>query len=184
MFEVGHQNHNYKPIIALAKEGNRHAQKEMYDTFAPKMLSVCRQYITDIQHAEDVMISGFIKIFARLDQFRNEGSFEGWIRRIMVNECISHLRVEKRMTPIDDELNEVWVPATIESEMTVNEIQALIDGLPDGSKMVFNLYVMESFTHKEIAEQLGISEGTSKSQLAYARKKLQELLHQQNQIVR
>ena len=79
---------------------------------------------------------------------------------------------------------DAWIPASIEGEMTVNEIQALIDGLPEGSKMVFNLYVIENYTHKEIAEQLGINEGTSKSQLAYARKKLQELLHQQNQIHR
>ncbi|MBK8390071.1 MAG: RNA polymerase sigma factor [Saprospiraceae bacterium] len=184
MFEVGHHKQQSRQVIDLAKGGNRHAQKQMFELYAPKMLGVCRQYIKDMQFAEDMMITGFIKVFAKLDQFRNDGSFEGWVRRIMVNECISHLRTQKRMEMLNESEVDAWIPASIEGEMTVNEIQALIDGLPEGSKMVFNLYVIENYTHKEIAEQLGTNEGTSKSQLAYARKKLQELLHQQNQIHR
>ena len=184
MFEVELQCKNYKQLIDLSRAGNRIAQKEMFDLFSPKMLGVCRQYIKDMQFAEDVMVTGFIKVFSKLDQFREDGSFEGWIRRIMVNECISHLRTQKRMEMLDESAVDFWIPANIESEMTVTEIQCLIDGLPEGSKMVFNLYVIENYSHKEIAEHLGINEGTSKSQLFHARKKLQEMLHRQNQINR
>ena len=162
-----------KELIDLVIDNNRQAQLQLYTAFASKMLGVCRQYIKDIHQAEDVMIMGFMKVFNSINTFQHKGSFEGWIRRIMVNECISHIRSQKKWLFIDDEnyFDETVNP--IESKLSVDDIQFLIDQLPEGCKMVFNLYVIEGYKHQEIAQMLGIKEGTSKSQLAHARKMLQ-----------
>lgn len=161
-----------KQLILLAVENNRQAQQQIYTTFSPKMLGVCRQYIKDLHLAEDVMITGFMKVFTHIKNFEHKGSFEGWIRRIMICECIDFLRVKKnffihtdleffdcsdheQVDDFDDSLNDA--------------IQNLIDNLPNGYKMVFNLYAIEGYKHHEIAALLKISEGTSKSQLAKAR---------------
>ena len=162
-----------KELIELAVENNRHAQHQIYSKFSPKMLSVCRQYIKDLQQAEDVMITAFMKVFTNLKYFEHKGSFEGWIRRIMINECISYIRVQKKVKFIEDENYYEESFNNIESKFSVDDIQFLIDGLPDGYRMVFNLYAIEGYKHQEIAELLGINEGTSKSQLSHARKMLQ-----------
>ncbi|MBD3583262.1 RNA polymerase sigma factor [Flavobacterium selenitireducens] len=161
-------------IIALAVENNRHAQQKIYSQHAPKMLSVCRQYAKDVHHAEDLMITAFMKVFANLANFKHEGSFEGWIRRIMVNECISWLRVQKRVNFVEDTYFVEGGFNDIESGLSVDDIQSLIDDLPDGYRMIFNLYAIEGYKHREIAEMLGINEGTSKSQLSHARRLLQQ----------
>ena len=161
-----------KELIQLAVDNNRFAQQKLYTSFSGKMLSVCRQYIKDIHLAEDVMITAFMKVFANLKNFENKGSFEGWIRRIMVNECISYIRVQKQVKFVEDETYFEESFNNIESQFSVDDIQFLIDSLPDGYKMVFNLYAIEGFKHQEIAEMLGINEGTSKSQLSHARKML------------
>ncbi|MEM8520255.1 RNA polymerase sigma factor [Flavobacterium sp. PL12] len=160
-------------LIQLAVDNNRQAQQQIYTQFSPKMLSVCRQYIKDIHQAEDIMITAFMKVFVNLKNFQNSGSFEGWIRRIMVNECISFIRVNKKIKYIEDETFFEERFNNVESKFSIEDIQFLIDGLPDGYKMVFNLFAIEGFKHHEIAELLGISEGTSKSQLSHARKMLQ-----------
>jgi RNA polymerase sigma-70 factor (ECF subfamily) len=162
-----------KELIDLAVENNRHAQQKIYSKFAPKMLSVCRQYIKDLQLAEDIMITAFMKVFTNLNHFEHKGSFEGWIRRIMINECISFIRVQKKVKFIEDETYFEESHNNIESQFSVEDIQSVIDFLPDGYKMVFNLFAIEGFKHQEIAKLLGISEGTSKSQLSHARKMLQ-----------
>lgn len=162
-----------KELIELAVENNRHAQQKIYSKFSPKMLSVCRHYIKDLQQAEDIMITAFMKVFTNLKNFKHEGSFEGWIRRIMINECISYIRVQKKVKFIEDEEYFEESFNNIESQFSVEDIQFLIDNLPDGYKMVFNLYAIEGYKHQEIAEMLGINEGTSKSQLSHARKMLQ-----------
>ena len=162
-----------KELIELAVENNRHAQHKIYSKFSPKMLSVCRQYIKDLHQAEDIMITAFMKVFTNLKNFKHEGSFEGWIRRIMINECISYIRVQKKVKFIEDENYFEESFNNIESQFSVEDIQFLIDNLPDGYKMVFNLYEIEGYKHQEIAEMLGINEGTSKSQLSHARKMLQ-----------
>ena len=167
-----HQEEN--EIIQLAVENNRHAQQKIYTKFSPKMLSVCRQYIKDLHQAEDIMITAFMKVFTNLKNFEHKGSFEGWIRRIMVNECISFIRVQKKVNFLDDAYYKEDGFNNIESKFSVEDIQFLIDNLPDGYKMVFNLYAIEGYKHKEIADMLGINEGTSKSQLSHARKMLQE----------
>jgi RNA polymerase sigma-70 factor (ECF subfamily) len=161
-------------LISMAVENNRQAQQKIYSQYAPKMLSVCRQYIKDIHHAEDLMITAFMKVFTNLKNFENKGSFEGWIRRIMVNECISHLRVNKKVSFLEDEYYTEDTFNNIESGFNVEDIQFLIDCLPAGYKMIFNLYAIEGYKHAEIAQMLGINEGTSKSQLSHARRILQQ----------
>lgn len=163
-----------RELIELAVENNRHAQHQIYSNYAPKMLSVCRQFSKDVQQAEDIMITAFMKVFIGLKNFEHKGSFEGWIRRIMINECISFIRVQKKVKFVEDETYFEERHNNIESQFSVEDIQFLIDGLPDGYKMIFNLYAIEGYKHHEIATLLGISEGTSKSQLSHARKMLQE----------
>lgn len=163
-----------KSLIKKAIDNNREAQKQLFEQYSPKMLGVCRQYVKDLHHAEDLLLQGFLKVFKNLDKFKHEGSFEGWIRRIMVNTCISYLR-KKNLIDLSDE-DYVFNNAATESleNTTVEDIQRLIDKLPEGYKMVFNLFAIEGYKHSEIAEKLGISESTSKSQLFKARKLLQE----------
>ena len=166
-------HHEENELIQLAVENNRQAQQQIYTQFSPKMLSVCRQYIKDIHQAEDIMITAFMKVFTNLKNFQHKGSFEGWIRRIMVNECISFIRVEKKLKYSEDETYFEESCNNIESQFSIDDIQFMIDSLPDGYKMVFNLYAIEGYKHHEIATMLGIKEGTSKSQLSHARKMLQ-----------
>ena len=130
------------------------------------------------------MLSGFFKMFTHLGDFKNEGSFEGWIRRIMVNESISQLRKDKKLQFISEtEIeNKTEHSAYIETELEVNEIQKMIDSLPDGYKTVFVLYAVEGYKHSEIAELLQINENTSKSQLFKARKMLQNMVNKQNNL--
>jgi len=171
--KIIHLHQEETEIIRLAVEHNRQAQQQIYSRFSSKMLSVCRQYIKDIQLAEDVMITAFMKVFTNLSKFENKGSFEGWIRRIMVNECISYLRVQKKVKFTEDEIYVEESFNSIDIQFSIDQIQFLIDALPDGYKMVFNLYAIEGYKHNEIAKMLGINEGTSKSQLSHARKMLQ-----------
>lgn len=172
---------NEKQLIKKSALGNREAQRRLYEKYAPKMLGVCRRYIKDLQFAEDVMVQGFVKVFKNLDSFRHEGSFEGWIRRIMVRESISHLR-KNQFVVYDETLVEQakTQAADASTNFEVEDIQTLIDTLPDGYRAVFVLYAIEGYKHKEIAKMLDISESTSKSQLFKARKCLQIQLKQRN----
>ncbi|MEN1784745.1 MAG: RNA polymerase sigma factor [Bacteroidota bacterium] len=168
---------NEQQLIRSAVSGNRKAQKTIYEKFAPKMLSVCRQYIKDVHFAEDVMVNGFVKVFRGLEGFEHRGSFEGWIRKIMVRESISYLRKRQFVVFDDDAMSSGdKVPRVDGSLEDVAHIQALIDALPEGYKMVFMLHAVEGYKHQEIAKMLHITEGTSKSQLFKARKLLQENL--------
>jgi len=150
---------------------------------APKMLSVCRYYIKDTFQAEEAMCNGFLKVFTHLESYKGSGSFEGWIRRIMVRESISYLRGMKKLYFSDDgEFLPKDTVNNIKSELEVNHIQQLIDELPEGYRVVFIMYAIEGYKHQEIANALGISESTSKSQLYKARKALQSKLHQENKL--
>ncbi len=168
---------NEQQLISEAIANNRQAQQQLYTKYASKMLSVCRQYIKDVHHAEDVMITGFMKMFTNLKKFEHKGSFEGWIKRIMIHECIDYLRVKKNSfnhKDIDDVIySEEEVNYEMEGDFSIDDIQLLIDNLPEGYKIVFNLYIIEGYKHNEIAELLNISEGTSKSQLSHAKRLLQ-----------
>lgn len=172
-------------IIKQAIENNRQAQHSLYEKHSPKMLSVCRYYIKDLHHAEDVMITAFMKVFTNLKSYEGKGNFEGWIRRIMVNECIDFIRVKKNVfktDEIEDCKHQDLDLVTEMHEFSVDDIQLMIDNLPDGCKTVFNLYAIEGFKHQEIAEMLKISEGTSKSQFSHARKLLQNQINQLNTV--
>ena len=168
-------------LIKKAIKNNREAQHVLFQLHAPKMLSVCRYYIKDTQFAEEVMLNGFFKVFQNLKKFKAEGSFEGWIRRIMVRESISFLRQKKQIEfstdVIEDDLNH---SNNIQTNIEVAEIQQLIDNLPEGYKIVFIMYAIEGYKHQEIASILGISESTSKSQLFKARKVLQQKIKELN----
>lgn len=175
---------NYSRLIEKASKGDRRAQHQIFEMFSPKMLGVCRQYLKNNDLAEEVMLSGFLKMFNHLQDFKSDGSFEGWIRRIMVNESISQLRKDKKLNFVSENVLENTIDHSthIESELEEEEIQKLIDSLPEGYKTVFVLYIVEGYKHSEISELLQISENTSKTQLFKARKMLQILLNKQNNI--
>lgn len=160
-------------LISAAIDQNRQAQKVIYTKYSPKLLSTCRQYISDVYQAEDVMITAFMKVFTNLSKFESRGNFEAWIRRIAVNESISFLRSTQKIR-YNEEWSDQSTDDASDSQLMNEDIQAMIDELPAGCKMVFNLYAIEGYKHQEIADLLKISEGTSKSQLAYARKMLQK----------
>jgi RNA polymerase sigma-70 factor (ECF subfamily) len=170
---------NERQLIARAAKNNREAQQQLYKKFSGKMLSVCRMYTKDVQYAEEVMLNGFLKVLTHISDFKSDGSFEGWIRRIMIRESISFLRRQKKLEFQEEViLNESF--NNIQSDIEVEHIQRLIDGLPEGYRVVFVMYAIEGYKHQEIAELLNITPGTSKSQLFKARKMLQEKLQIQN----
>jgi len=150
--------------------GDRRMQEELYKRFSPKMYAVCLRYAGNADDAQDVLQEGFVKVFKNLNRFRSEGSFEGWIRRIIVNTAIEHLRRKTYLKPIAEK-EENTIPfkeTTALDSLGEKDILKLISQLSPGYRTVFNLYVIEGYTHKEIGDILGISEGTSKSQLARA----------------
>jgi len=165
-------------LIEGCKRRDQHAQRFLYEHFSGKMFALCCRYIKDKMEAEDVLITSFTKIFDRISQFKNEGSFEGWIRRIVVNESLTYLRKNKSMyleTDIEAADREPDYEA-LESQLQAEDLLKLIAELPAGYRIVFNMYAIDGYSHKEIADQLGITESTSKSQLSRARVVLQKAL--------
>lgn len=163
-------------LLRACKAGERKAQEILYRQNSSKMLAVCMRYAKDRMEAEDCLQVGFIKVFQKISEFNGNGSLEGWIRRIMVNTAIESYRKNLRtlnIVPID-ECFEQPSTATDFSKLQVKELLALICKLADGYRIVFNMYVIEGYSHKEIADCLGISEGASKSQLSRARAILRE----------
>ncbi len=165
-------------LVTGLKRGESRAQKVVYERFAGKMLAVCHRYCANPDDAEEVLIDGFMKVYEKIGQFREDGSFEGWVRRIMVTESLMFLRRSKswrQEIPLDEAVTEpdyIWADANLNE----TELLKLINRLPDGYRTVFNLYAIEGYSHAEIAGTLGISEGTSKSQLSRARVLLQSSL--------
>ncbi len=172
---------NESQMVKALQKGDPKAQRYFYDKYAARMLAVCVRYLTDQMEAEDVMIEGFMKVFERINQFKGEGSFEGWVRRLITNEALMRLR-SRRHIEIDIEAPEVqqyqanfdWADNSLETD----DLMALIGKLPTGYRTIFNLYAIEGYSHAEIAEQLGITESTSKSQLHRARGLLQQMLRE------
>ena len=153
-------------------------QQELYNRFASKMYGVCLRYASNSEEAEDILQEGFIKIFNKINSYRGEGSFEGWIRRIFVNTAIEHFRKKTYLQPIT-ETEENTVEGkylSVLDNLAERDIVQLIQQLSPGYRTVFNMYVVEGYTHKQIAELLRISEGTSKSQLSRAKLILQDLV--------
>lgn len=162
-------------LAERCKQGDRNAQQQVYRQFSGRMFAVCYRYVGGKDDAEDVLVSAFMKVFTSIAQFRHEGSFEGWIRRIVVNEALGFLRANRRsMLHIALEHAEAeWVAEPLSDMLGTDELLGLIREMPEGYRTVFNLYVIDGYSHSEIAERLGISENTSKSQLSKARRHLQ-----------
>jgi RNA polymerase sigma factor (sigma-70 family) len=169
---------NEGQMVKALQKGDPKAQRYFYDKYAARMLAVCVRYLTDQMEAEDVMIEGFMKVFERIDQFKGEGSFEGWVRRLITNEALMRLRT-RRHIEVDIEATEVQYQVNFDwadSALEVDDLLVFIGKLPTGYRTIFNLYAIEGYSHAEIAEQLGITESTSKSQLHRARSLLQQML--------
>ena len=165
-------------LIEDCLKGNAKGQRRLFERFAGKMMTVCRRYACDYAEAEDMLQEAFIRIFTNLGQYRNEGPFEGWIRRIVVHTAIAVLQKRRiRFADIDRVADALPAPGPDAlGTLTAEEILALIAALPDGYRVVFNLSVLEGYDHNEIGDLLGISPATSRSQLLKARRTLQTQL--------
>lgn len=185
----------YKPTISILSQqlelpdlikgcirGNRTYAAALYEHFSPTMFGICLRYASDYHTAEDILQEGFIKVFHHLDRYRFAGSFEGWMKRIFINTAIEHYRRSIKHTG-HTEIGDVVQPSTSHQvaieHLAQQDLLQLIQQLSPGYRAVFNLYVIEGYSHKEIAELLNISEGTSKSQLARARQLLQKMIKTQ-----
>lgn len=176
---------NEAQIIEGCVAGNRHFQEMLYHHFASKMMGVCMRYSNNYHTAEDILQEGFIKVFTYIEKYRGEGSFEGWIRRIFVNTAIEHYRKNSKMFATDDlqSLESNIINDDAVSNLSAKDLVAYIQQMSPGYRTVFNMYVVEGYSHKEIAQMLGISEGTSKSQLARARVILQKLITDKEELI-
>ncbi len=165
-------------LIQGCLKRERSAQKRLYELYSSKMYAICYRYVRDAMDAEDILITAFTKVFDKISQFKQEGSFEGWIRRIVVNEALTHIRkvrsmyVETDLEQADREPDYAQLSDHLEEEDLLN----MIKELPTGYRIVFNMYALDGYSHKEIADHLGITENTSKSQLSRARTYLQKML--------
>ncbi len=169
-------------LIKRCRKGDRAAQKLMFDKYSAKMFGVCMRYVKNQEDAEDVLVEGLFKAMTKLDMYNHKGSFEGWVRRILVNECLMHLRKRHNFKLTVEVSNiDIQTKASIEDDLAAQDILDLLDLLPTGYRTVFNMYVLEGYKHKDIAEELGISINTSKSQLLLARRRLQSLI-KENQL--
>ena len=176
-------------IIEGCLSGKRKAYNRLYRKYAAVMMGICMRYCKNRQDAEDVLQEGFIKVFTKMEKYRHEGSFEGWIKRIMVNTAIDHYQINLRhayhkeinaidQTKIlDGQIDHDPDPSPLQ-ELPKEQLISLIQSLPDGYRMVFNLYAIEGYSHREIAESLGITDNTSKTQLMKARRSLREKLNE------
>ncbi len=159
-------------LVNECAKGNSKAQRALFDKFAPKMLAVCQRYLRNNQEAEDVLQDGFVKVFQKIVDFKMEGSLEGWIRRIIVNTALDTIRKNKKL--LDDvQVEEVQYKVSFTDHqfdgMDLAQLMKLIDDMPDGYRVVFNMFAIEGYSHKEIADTLGVTENTSKSQYSRAR---------------
>lgn len=168
---------NEKQLIESCRKGDRIGQKELYNRFARKMMGVCYRYVNDKETASDLLQDGFVKVFSSLDSYSGTGSFEGWIRKIFVNTALEFLRkmdVLRDATDLDNTAELVQPDSSVISSMTADELMQLVHELPPGFRTVFNLFAIEGYSHKEIAELMNITESTSRSQFTRARQMLQK----------
>ncbi len=171
--------HKYtiEELVKRCKSGERKAQEALYKQFASKMLGVCMRYAVDKMEAEDMLQNGFIRVFEKMGDYRGDGSFEGWVRRIMVHSSIEYYRKHHKMmqlVEIEESGSEPSVNSLALTNLGTKDLLALIQKLSPGYKIVFNLYAIEGYSHREIAGMVGITEGASKSQLSRARTILKE----------
>lgn len=166
-------------LIKGCVEGDRRMQEMLYQRFSPKMYAISLRYAGNTEDAQDILQDGFVKVFRNLTMYRGDGSFEGWMRRIFVNTAIEHYRRQVQTFSVTEghENSMEAKDISVLDSLSMKDLMAIIQELSPGYKTVFNLYVIEGYTHKEIAEMIGISEGTSKSQLARAKGILQDIIN-------
>ncbi len=174
-----------KEIIEGCCKGDSAAQRALYERYGPTMFGVCCRYVADRTLAEDLLHDGFITLFTKIGDYRGEGSFEGWCRRIFVTTALGYLRKHNPLTQADELDKAVWLgskePDALE-KMSGREVAELIARLPEGFRTILNLYAVEGYSHKEIGEMLGISEVTSRSQYSRARAKLMEAIERRERV--
>jgi len=174
-------------LIQGCIKGHRYAQSQLYELFAPRMLAVCLRYSKNKEEAEEILQEGFMKVYTFLHQFNFEGSFEGWIRKIMVNCALQKYRSKARLhavVDIENNQQEIAEAENVIAQIGTKELLKMVQQLPPGYRLVFNLYVFEGMKHREIAGHLGISEGTSKSNLYDARAILQKAVNNSLQVAK
>ncbi len=171
-------------IILLCKNQDAKAQRHLYNEYSGLLFSVVKRYLKNEEDAEDALIEGFFKIFSKIKTFKGEGSFEGWMRRIVVNECLMKLRKKRNFTMALEEAYDIGAAEMITPSLAYQDLLKVLENLPTGYRTIFNLYEIEGFKHREIAEQLGISINTSKSQLILAKKRIRELIKKKQLIER
>jgi len=168
---------SFKRLVKACLKGDAEAQRALYDSLSPKMFPVCLRYMSSREEAEDVLQEGFVTLFSKLDSYSGAGSFEGWARKIFVNTALMQLRKNDVLKESED-LEGAWdissQDPTVIQNIGYQELLEIIESLPTGFRTVFNMYVIEGYSHKEIGEALGISENTSRSQLQRARMILQK----------
>lgn len=166
---------NLEEIIQGCAKGKRESQEMLFNTFSKKMFAVCLYYSKNKDEAEDILHNGFLKIFENIKQYKGRGPFEGWVRKIFVNTALEKYRKQTFLTAVNDQIEYEYMieDADIISKLSSEELIKMIQELSPAYRMVFNLYAVEGYSHDEISKQLKISEGTSKSNLARARKILQ-----------
>ncbi len=173
-------------LIKACKQNNARAQKLFFERYSPRLMGVCIRYSNSQDEANDMLQDGFIKIFQKLGSFNGTGSFEGWMHRTMSNTCLDNIRKNKKFkfgVEIENAESEVHVPENALSEIRTKELLELIARLPEGYRIVFNMFAIEGYGHKEIADELGITENTSKSQYRKARLWLQKELVELDKIL-
>jgi RNA polymerase sigma-70 factor (ECF subfamily) len=161
-------------LIVGCLSGNRQAQRQLYETYSRRFLAICMRYLKDQEQAEDVMIQSFMKIFEKLSQFQGKGSFEGWMKRIVVTQALMAFRSRPQLTVSLEEANGNADGYEEMTHLEAAELMELVQSLPLGYRTVFNLFAIEGYSHQEIGVLLGITESTSKSQLNRARSVLKE----------
>ncbi|WP_288245035.1 sigma-70 family RNA polymerase sigma factor [uncultured Chryseobacterium sp.] len=169
-----------RELLLECQRNDRNAQRKVYEKMAGKLYSVCRRYLKNDEDIEEALADTFYKIFTKIDQLHNPDIFEAWARKIAVNECLQKLRAAKQLYISLEEDHVITSDVVSENISFEKDLLNLLNFLPEGCRAIFNLFAIEGYPHKEIAVMLSISEGTSKSQLNFARKKLQELLMNQH----
>lgn len=165
-------------IIKACKKQNREAQRKLYEYMAPKLYSLCKRYLKKEEEIEEVLADGFFIIFTKLNQLKENYAFEAWARKIVVNQCLLQLKKNINFNLYLEDVNYKSQPLADEvTDLEEADLLNLLNYIPEGCSTIFNLFVIEGFSHKEIATQLGISEGTSKSQLNASKTKLKELVN-------
>jgi RNA polymerase sigma-70 factor (ECF subfamily) len=170
-------------LIAGCIKGNQIAQKTLFESFSPKFFALCLRYMKSTDDAEDVLQEGMVKIFTKLPEYSGTGSFEGWMRRIIVNTCLDQIRKNQKLkfdVSIDKEEYKLSMNAHILENMSANELIEEIKKMPPGYRVVFNMFAIEGYSHQEIAQKLGVKESTSKSQYLRARAYLKERINKIN----